>query len=91
MKLMHLAVDCRHPLIEDCQHYGRTVRHMMMHSASIMMMNSASFMMLNDAQCDFGNFEALAKKIFKYQKYYLEVFFLSFYYMNDAHSASFIH
>ena len=38
--------------IEDCQHFGRTVRHTMTHSAS--------FMTHYDEQCDFGNFEALA-------------------------------
>ena len=30
-------VDCKRPLLEDCQHYGRTVRHTVTHSASYMM------------------------------------------------------
>ena len=46
-------IDCRRPLlVEDCQHYGRTCASLMAYCAS--------FMMHNDAQCDFGNFEALA-------------------------------
>ena len=45
-------VDCSCPLIKDSQHYGHTVTH------------SASYddaqCVIYDAQCDFGNFEALA-------------------------------
>ena len=42
-----------------------------------------SFMTHNDAQCDFGNFEALAE-MFKKQKYGLKDFLRSFCYMNDT-------
>ena len=60
--------------IEDCQHFGCTVHHTMMYSAS--------FMMHYDAQCDFGNLKHW--QIFKMHKIWFGRFFFPFYYMNDA-------